>query len=132
VAGPILYLDSSAIVKLVVHEPETAGLRRLLRSWPERVSSVIARVEVARAARRVSASAARRAEAVLARLALVELDEEVIKRAAGLDPPAPRTIDAIHLATVLSLGQDLGAFCAYDPRLAEVASALDVQNLAPG
>jgi len=127
----VLYLDSSALVKLVVLEPETGALRETLRSWPERVSSVIARIEVSRAARRVGPAAARRAEAVLAGVGLIELDEEVIERAATLPPPELRTLDAIHVATALSLGDDLGAFCAYDARLAGVADSIGMTTLAP-
>jgi predicted nucleic acid-binding protein len=57
VAGQLLYLDSSAIVKLITPEPETKILRELLRSWPERVSSVLARIEVERVARRIGGGA---------------------------------------------------------------------------
>jgi predicted nucleic acid-binding protein len=131
VPGTLLYLDSSAIVKLVVPEPETRALREQLRSWPERVSSVIARVEVVRTARRVGLSAARRADAVVARLGLVELDDEVIQRASKLAPPELRTLDALHLATALSLGDDLGALCVYDARLSSVAGTMGLRTLAP-
>ena len=123
-AAGLLYLDSSAIVKLVVPEPESVALRRLLRSWHERVSSVVALVEVERAARRIGGGAIRRAQTVLQRIGLVELDDEVVRVAASLRPAELRTLDAIHLATALSLGKDLGAFCAYDSRLAKTATAL--------
>src|SRR6266511_4645377 len=118
----LLYLDSSAIVKLVVPEPETKALRELLRSWPERVSSVVARIEVERVARRIGAGTIRRARAVLSRIALVDLDEDVVQTAAALEPPELRTLDAIHLATAISLGRDLGAVCAYDVGLGSAAS----------
>ena len=128
-AGQLLYLDSSAIVKLVVPEPETKALRELLRSWPDRVSSVVARIEVERMARRIGAGAVRRARTVLSRIALVDLDEDVVHRAATLEPMQLRTLDAIHLATAISLGGDLGALCAYDVRLggAAVSKSIDVQ-----
>src|SRR6266545_1700177 len=79
VAGKLLYLDSSVIVKLVVPEPETKALRELLRSWPDRVSSVVARIEVERVARRIGGGAVRRARTVLSRIALVDLDEPVVE-----------------------------------------------------
>src|SRR6266496_2698905 len=122
-AGKLLYLDSSAIVKLVVPEAETKALRELLRSWPERVSSVVARIEVERVARRIGGGAVRRARTVLSRIALVDLDEDVVRLAAALGPPELRTLDAIHLATAISLGRDLGALCAYDARLGSAAVA---------
>ncbi len=130
-AGKLLYLDSSVIVKLVVPEPETKALRELLRSWPDRVSSVVARIEVERVARRIGGGAVRRARTVLSRIALVDLDEPVVVVAAALDPPELRTLDAIHLATAISLGGDLGALCAYDVRLGGAAAAKTIDVLAP-
>jgi predicted nucleic acid-binding protein len=131
VAGRLLYLDSSAIVKLVVPEPETKALRELLRSWPERVSSVVARIEVERVARRIGGGAVRRARTVISRIALVDLDRDVVRVAAALDPPELRTLDAVHLATAISLGRDLGAFCAYDVRLGSAAVSRNIDVLAP-
>jgi uncharacterized protein len=131
VPGGLLYLDSSAIVKLVVPEPETEPLLELLRSWPERVSSVVARIEVERVARRIGGGAIRRAGIVLSRTGLVALDDLVVQTAAAVEPPALRTLDAVHLATALSLGKDLGAFCAYDARLARAAGSKAIEVLAP-
>jgi uncharacterized protein len=131
VAGALLYLDSSALVKLVAPEPETKALRELLRSWPERVSSVVARIEVERVARRIGGGAVRRARTVLSRIALVELDDDVVEIAAALEPPTLRTLDAIHLGTALSLGNDLGAVCAYDARLTGAAAAQAIEVLVP-
>jgi uncharacterized protein len=131
VAGPLLYLDSSAIVKLVVSEPETRALRELLRSWPERVSSVIARIEVERVARRLGGGTVRRARTVLSRMALVELGDLVVRSASAIQPTELRTLDAIHLATALSLGEDLGAICAYDARLVDAAAATRAEVVAP-
>lgn len=130
-AGQLLYLDSSAIVKLVVPEPETRAVRELLRSWPDRVSSVVARVELERVARRIGGGAVRRARTVISRIALVDLDQDVVRVAAALDPPELRTLDAIHLATAISLGGDLGALCAYDVRLGSAAATKTIEVLAP-
>jgi uncharacterized protein len=131
VAGTLLYLDSSALVKLVVAEPESRALREALRAWPERVSSVVAEIEVERVARRIGGGTIRRARSVLARLGLVELDEEVRSSAARLAPPELRTLDAVHLATALSLEDDLGALCAYDQGLAVAATARGATVLTP-
>lgn len=130
-AGALLYLDSSALVKLVVPEPETGALRGALHAWPERVSSVAAEIEMERVARRIGSGAIRRARSVVARLALVDLDKEVRTSAAALRPPELRLLDAIHLATALSLGDDLGALCAYDTRLLDAATAAGVDVLVP-
>jgi len=131
VAEAVLYLDSSAILKLVVAESETDLVRALLRSWSERVSSVIASIEVERAARRVGGGAIRRARTVLSAIGLIELDDAVMRAAATLEPVGLRTLDAVHLASALSLGRDLGAMCTYDRRLGEAAASRTIEVLAP-
>jgi predicted nucleic acid-binding protein len=86
----VLYLDSSAIVKLVIPEPETNALVETLRSDSETVSSVLARIEVLRAVHRARArkAVADRAESILSRVALVRLDHGIVTAASNLRPPA--------------------------------------------
>jgi uncharacterized protein len=133
VNGGLLYLDSSALVKLVLSEPETGTLLELLSAWPERVSSALSRVEVLRAVRRagVQNEARRRAEEVIARVGLLRIDDAVLNVAARLDPPGLRALDAIHLATAISIGDQLAAMVAYDARLADAAELSRVPVLAP-
>lgn len=73
-----------------------------------------------------------RAAAVLSAIVLVRLDEPVLARAASLKDPLLRALDAIHLATALSLGDDPETFVTYDPRLARAASRLRLVVLHPG
>lgn len=128
-----LYLDSSALVKLVVPEAETSALRTFLRNWPRRVTSAIAAAEVIRAARRHSDEPAisRRAEQVLAQVGQIAVSDEVLLAASRCEPAALRTLDAIHLASALALGRDLGAFVTYDDALAEAARSARLDVLAP-
>ncbi len=132
-ASKLLYLDSSALVKLVIEEAESAALLTALAAWPERCSSELAVVEVERAARRASLDPAdlERARTVLAGLHLLRLDREVLTLAARLEPTTLRSLDALHLATALQLGEDLGAFAAYDGGLAEAARERGLVVLAP-
>lgn len=129
----MLYLDSSAIVKLVAPEPETAGLVEALRSDPDTISSALARVEVMRAVMRAGATSDRvsRASAVLDRIALVPIDADILGRAAVLEPSDLRTLDAIHLATALLLRQDIAGLVTYDARLAGAAAAAGISVLVP-
>lgn len=131
--GELLYLDSSALVKLVLPEAESGALLESLKAWPTRVSSELARVEVMRAARRASAGpvAERRAEEILAGLHLLKIDLDILGRASRLGPPTLRSLDAIHLASALSLGNDLGAIAVYDTGLATAAAASGLEVLAP-
>jgi predicted nucleic acid-binding protein len=127
----MLYLDSSAIVKLVSREPGTPELVEALRADPETVSSALAWTEVVRAVRRSGRRAAR-AEAVLERIGLVPVDDGILRSAAHLSPAGMRTLDAIHLATARTLEDDLSALITYDARLAEAASATGLEVRAPG
>lgn len=129
----LLYLDSSAIVKLVVGEPETEALVALLSDWPERITSVVSRVEVMRAARRAGAGGETllRAGEVLARIGQVHMDAAVLDIAARLEPASVGTLEAIHIATALSVGEDLGALVTYDERMAAASKAAGIEMLSP-
>ena len=129
-AGEILYLDASALVKLVQLEPETAALVKEVSRWDVHVTSVVGAVEVRRAARRSGANPAR-VDAVLARMALLELDEGIRKLAATIEPPALRTLDAVHLASAIALEDDVGAIACYDDRLARAAKNERLRVVTP-
>jgi predicted nucleic acid-binding protein len=131
-ADRVVYLDSSALVKLVVAEPESPALLRHLGTRPVRLSSSLARVEVVRAVRGVGPAAVRRARAVLARIDLVQLDDALLDAAADLERDTLRSLDAIHVATALALGEDLAEIVTYDHRMAGAAAALGLAVSAPG
>ena len=128
-AAELLYLDSSAIVKLVLVEAESEPLRKTLARYPLRVSSGLAAVEVRRAVRRVSAlpAALKLAEDVLAGIDLLRIDDPILATAGSLEPPLLRSLD--H---ALSVADDLAGFVAYDPRLAAAARDAGLKVLAPG
>ncbi len=130
----LAYLDSSALVKLVVREPESAALAARLAEWEERVSSVLSRVEVHRALRRIAAptSQRRRADAVLSRIALIRLDDPILGVAIRLRPVTLRTLDAVHLATALSVRPELACVVTYDERLAAAATSAGLRVVSPG
>ena len=107
----MLYVDASALVKLVLTEPESEALRELLASRDDLVTSAVAVVEVVRAARRASSSSKvlARARAVVRSVHLLAVDLRVLDRAGDLEPDTLRTLDAIHLASALSVDADLEA-----------------------
>ena len=129
----VVYLDSSALVKLVVAEPESSALVEFLRGRSERLSSAVALAEIPRALRGAGfgASERRRSREVLARIALVDVDRRILAAAAALDPPGLRTLDAIHLATALAVREDLAALVTYDRRLAAAAERVHLEVSAP-
>lgn len=128
-----LYLDSSAIVKLVLPEPETYALVSRLHDDPDVISSALARVEVLRALKRIEATPAvwDQAERVLARIALVRVDDAVLDSAAAIDPVELRSLDAVHLATALGIGERLDGLVTYDSRLREAADRAGLTVLMP-
>jgi uncharacterized protein len=121
-------------VKLIVHEPETEALRQYLASAGTLTSSLVSTVEVPRAVSR-GAPSAPGATAVMAEvleaLVIVDFDTRIAARAAGLAPASLRTLDAIHLATALELGDELTAFLSYDDRLSAAARALGLPVVTP-
>ena len=129
----LVYLDSSALVKLIVREPESTALAEFLQGHSERVASALSLTEVPRALGRAGFGAAerRRAREILTRVALVDVDRRTLAAAAALDLPTLRTLDAIHLATALTLREDLAALVTYDRRLAAAAKRADIEALAP-
>jgi hypothetical protein len=125
------YVDSSALVKLVIPEPESAALRAELARWERHVSSALARVEVVRACIRVDAKARGVAEQVVRALDLVAVDDELLDGAALLAPADLRSLDAIHLASALLLGDALGVAIAYDERMLQAMAAAGIGTATP-
>jgi predicted nucleic acid-binding protein len=125
------YLDSSAIVKLAIAEPESAALRRYLRRRRPLVSSALAKAEVARALFPLGEQGVRRGQEMLARLELIRISDRILAAAGSLLPAELRTLDAIHLATALELGGDLARIVTYDGRLHTAAVAAGCPVAAP-
>jgi predicted nucleic acid-binding protein len=130
----VIYLDSSALMKLVRQENETAALREWLGVRPEQpvVTSELGRVEVLRAARRVGGQVPAVARAVVGDLDVVPLDRTVQDLACDIADPLLRTLDALHLASAVLLSEELTAFIAYDHRLAAAAQSAGLVVATPG
>ena len=130
----MIYLDSSALLKLLHEETESATLADWLAARVETpvVSSELAKVEVVRACRRINPATLPEATTLLAGLDLIPLSGAVIDEATNVGATTLRSLDAIHLASALSIRSELSAFVAYDHRLAEAASTCGLELHAPG
>lgn len=126
-----IYLDSSAIVKLAVREPESLAVRRYLRRRRPLVSSALARTEVLRALLSAGDEAVTRGHAVLQRIDLVRVNDRILNAAGVLRPPELRSLDAIHLATAQELGDELRALVTYDDRMVAAAKHLGYRIVQP-
>jgi uncharacterized protein len=125
----MVYIDASAAVKLVLDERESGSLRRELEATPLIASSVLV-TELLRAVRRVGGPVGSAVDAI-ARIHRIQLSDEILLRAGGLDPVALRSLDAIHLASALMVGPHVQAFVTYDRVLGRAARVAGLNVLAP-
>jgi uncharacterized protein len=119
-------------VKLVLREPEDGELRVEIARWDGYVSSALLGLEAIRACASHRSEYARDAREWLFDVSLLPLDDALLDAAATLDPANLCSLAAIHLATALSVRDDLGAFVTYDQRLAEAAARHDLPVTQPG
>jgi uncharacterized protein len=132
----VIYVDSSAIVKLIRPETESAALAAWLNDGAEAVvTSTLAEVEVPRALRRVAPARLPGVSAVLARMSRLEIDGPVRATAAAYTDDQLGSLDAIHLATaemLVAAGKRVTAFVSYDIRQSRAAAAAGFTTVAPG
>jgi len=139
----VLYLDASAIEKLIVPESESEPLRNWLANRTDLVSSSLVGVEVLRAARRTLSAITpdargaederliHQSELALSRVATVTPDRQILDLAGRIEPAMLRTLDAIHLATALTI-DGLEGLVTYDTRLARAAQSAGLVVFSPG
>ena len=132
----MIYLDSSAIVKLVRREPGSDALAVWLQAQGDAalVSSCLVEVEVPRAIRRYDPDSLTHVEQLIARLYKVEIDAKIRAMAAAYDDKLLRSLDAIHLATAELLDSathELAGLVAYDDRLLVAAQARGLKTFHP-
>lgn len=128
----LFYCDTSALTKLVVHESESTALVAYLGTDFPLVSSDVAITELPRAVLRRAPEMRERIDQTLDSLTLVTLSVRLLNRAGAIPPPQLRSLDAIHLASALTIRDELRAFIAYDTRLLEAAAALGLPVASPG
>lgn len=127
-----LYLDSSAFVKLIVAETDSLAVRAFLAGRDaRRVSSALLRTETLRAIRHLGPDALATAREGLRRVDLIGIDDRILDAAGTLEPKVLRTLDAIHLATAMALGDDLEAIVTYDERMVEAARLVGLSTATP-
>ena len=127
-----VYLDASALVKLVAPEAESDAMASFIAEHRSQSTSVVGLVEVRRAAARRPGVTEARVDDVLVRVIGIAFDPDVAAAAATIGPSTLRTLDAIHLVSAAALGSGLEAFVTYDRRLADAARALGMPVASPG
>lgn len=129
----MIYLDTSALLKLVWNEDRSEAMRAFLDTTGNEptVSSRILTIETRRAVRRVAPDHLPRADLLLTKVGQVGLSAAVVGLASGIPDPALRLLDAVHVATALVLGEEVSAFVTYDKRLFAAAHAQRLPVIAP-
>jgi len=129
----VIYVDTSALVKLLFDEPESAAFTGWLSQKAEIpfVSSNLSIVELFRTCRRIDESLVDDARRLLDGVDLVPIDHVIIEQAAILGPLELKSLDAIHLASALSLNADLTDFVVYDVRLRSAAEKAGLPVVSP-
>lgn len=128
----IAYIDASAFVKLFAPEPESEAMAAAIEvELDNLVASEILAVEASRAAVRLGGAAPALASRLLRRVVLLPLSAEVREQAGRIGPAGLRALDAIHLATAVSVSERIGAVFTYDSRLGEACTAVGLRVWAP-
>lgn len=129
----MIYVDSSALLKLLRSEAESAALQMWLASQSDvpLLSSLLAKVELMQACCRYHDLILGDAESLLACVNFIPLRTEIADMACTVGDPPLRSLDALHLASALSVRAELSAFCVYDQRLHEAATAAGLPAVAP-
>jgi predicted nucleic acid-binding protein len=129
----VIYFDTSALVKLIFDEAESDALAEWVTQRPDvpKITSDLSTVELLRTCRRVDAGAVRNANVLLGGIDLLPMDRAIVEQAALLVPTELRSLDAIHLASALSVKAQLTALVAYDSRLCSAATESGIAVVSP-
>lgn len=127
-----IYLDTSAFVRVIVEEVESNALRSYLAGEAGRyISSVLLRSEALRAVRYRGSEVLGATREGLRRVDLVAIDDRILDTAGLLEPGVLRTLDAIHVATALAIGDDLDVVVTYDERMIKACALLGIPTATP-
>lgn len=125
-----LYVDTSALAKLIVDEAESVALRDVIRGR-RLVSSTTAATQLLRVGLRLGEAHVVADQAVLEGVHLLALTGARVRRAGLVEPTSLRSLDALHLVSALDLGEEVSAFVAYNTRLIEAAQQHGLTTLSP-
>jgi predicted nucleic acid-binding protein len=124
------YLDSSAILKLVVDESESSAMRNIFND--RCATSVISRIEVIRNIRRIDISALASAQEILGRISTIPLNESALRTAEAITASTNlKSLDCIHIGSMISSPIPLQGIITYDKAMAANAEILGIKVLSP-
>ncbi len=126
----LAYADASALVKLILPDSDSAAMHRWYVEAERLITSRAGIIETERATRRRAYDEDQK-NLILRDVEILEVDADIGRVAASIEPPTVRTLDSIHVASALALGSELDAFVTYDDRLADAARAAGLPVVRP-
>jgi predicted nucleic acid-binding protein len=127
----LIYFDTSALLKLIFPEPGSDAVVDALDGDPDMVSSELLLVEARRSTARRAPDRLPRLDILLGRVELIQMSSALLESASRLPNPVLRSLDAIHVATALSVRSDLEILLSYDQRLIAAAASHGLPTAAP-
>jgi len=126
----VAYVDASALTKLILAEPDSVAMLRWYVESERVLCSRIGIVEIRRAVARQDHDPIH-LDTIVASVEIIEFDASIARSAAIVPPLGLKTLDAVHLASVLAIADEVDAFVTYDLRLAEAARAAGFPVVMP-
>lgn len=125
------FLDSSAILKLIVDEPESKTLRKFIPE--DKMASRLSRLEVLRNVHRIDPKKVGRAREKLDGISYVEINAPVLKNAEEIALAMEiKSLDAIQAGSALFLKDSIAGVISYDKILNRALKSLGIKVYAPG
>jgi hypothetical protein len=134
----VLHPDTPALLKLFVHENESAAIEHELVLWPTLATSIVTQVDLPRAVARareepprLTVASSLSLQGVLASVAVIGLPDDIVSAAQSIAPVAVGAVDAIHTASALSISPGLAGVATYDKRMAAALHDIEIRVLSP-
>lgn len=130
----MIYLDVTAMMKLIVEAPESPALTTYLSAHTDTrwITCALSRAELLRATAELGPEAGEHAQHVLTGIDTVNVTDRLLDAVVALDPAPPRVTDGLHIAAALTAGARLRTLVTYDPDLAVAATAHNITAVSPG
>lgn len=126
------YIDTSALAKLIVLESETPALLDWLKeNKTDLATSELTHTELMRTVRRFAPDRATASRKILGQVIALSATKSIFESAANIEPKSLKSLDAVHVTTALSLGDELEGVITYDQQMAGAVEGYGFPVIAP-
>lgn len=130
----MIYLDDTALMKLITTTPESPALTNYLQAHTDTrwFTVALTRADLLRATAGLPDEATDHAHHVLSGLDTVAITDRLLEAATALKPAPQTTIAALHIAAARSAGTRLRTAVTYNPELAAELAEHHINTVHPG